>query len=752
MRRIHSLYLIAALASQSGCIGGSTSESSGTQIDLPEGISQELVDAAKTKLAIVGRELDKGHVKNYDFPDPTPEDGDVTDADLASNFVDAVITEYGQHLDENGQPTLLRERLQTLASMVMFSAPEVTTNGAVGRLTPFHGMDDAAFEALMRNEDVVFNHHMQVNGGSPNGVRPFSVCETSFLIQISRGQITDQPWASAQEAWGDSGNVSTWTITSYDGYARAYQAYAAPAAGNCTEADLAEWYNFRGLGALRPTWLESNISDRFLGRMHSECDDPSGGFVDDCAEWDEDRLGYRDRKNTELTLREVFYDPRPETTIAGASQWGGGGAMSMEQYILNPSNTGALVEDRNGDGIGEWVAPGTLRAMQGAMLTIGTDQSFGLPAEQTVTLKSGSTFISDADGQQVSLSKNTPLRLSVGTRVNFAARQPYSLEQGGPIGLNAGRSVRLPAGTSGTLEDGTVVHVPDAGEVMGNPRTIEAKLGAPVSLAVQAGWTPTLAFQKINSGVLASNQFAYEFRVAIPLESGSLSATIAAEHIGAYEAVDPAWDPAYAGRPDLGMMAVFADGSGCMADSPSADTCPLLRRFYSIIDRHENFYQTYSSVRPDASNISQQPSPLVACSITLAASHAWDRAGAMAGGNAGFIYLMRIPFAQIFVGDVRSIDTLGLLRDGNGDGQPDNDLRAGPEVMTLQQLYSQGTELDMSKVWLDIATLSHNQYSSEHEVSKFGSVPAEQIEGILVIRRPAALTSQPEAQPAGEPQ
>jgi hypothetical protein len=112
---------------------------------------------------------------------------------------------------------------------------------------------------------------------------------------------------------------------------------------------------------------------------------------------------------------------------------------------------------------------------------------------------------------------------------------------------------------------------------------------------------------------------------------------------------------------------------------------------------------------------------------------------------------MRIPFAQILAGDVRSIDTLGLLRDENGDQQADNSLRAGPQVLTVQQLYQHGAELDMSKVWLDIATLSHNQYSSEHEVSKFGSVPAEQIEGILVIRRPAALGEQA-AEPAGEPQ
>jgi hypothetical protein len=47
--------------------------------------------------------------------------------------------------------------------------------------------------------------------------------------------------------------------------------------------------------------------------------------------------------------------------------------------------------------------------------------------------------------------------------------------------------------------------------------------------------------------------------------------------------------------------------------------------------------------------------------------------------------------------------------------------------------------LDMKKVWLDVATLSHNQYANEHEISKFGSVPADQIEGILVVRLPKAM-------------
>jgi hypothetical protein len=70
-------------------------------------------------------------------------------------------------------------------------------------------------------------------------------------------------------------------------------------------------------------------------------------------------------------------------------------------------------------------------------------------------------------------------------------------------------------------------------------------------------------------------------------------------------------------------------------------------------------------------------------------------------------------------------------------------LSPGPDVLSIQDLYSltssdRGT-LDMDKVWLDIASLSNNLYASEHEISKFAAVPAEQIEGILVIRRPAAM-------------
>jgi hypothetical protein len=99
---------------------------------------------------------------------------------LADQFIAAVKPEYAAN------PELLNARMKTLASMVFFSAPEVKTDESVGKITPFHGMDEAAFEGLMRSEDFVFSHHMQVNGGSPNGVRPFSVCETTFMSKIAK--------------------------------------------------------------------------------------------------------------------------------------------------------------------------------------------------------------------------------------------------------------------------------------------------------------------------------------------------------------------------------------------------------------------------------------------------------------------------------------------------------------------------------------------------------------------------------------
>ena len=843
-------FLAVALFLGTGCIGADIEQTSGAA--LPEGVSQQLVDAARANLERVSREIDNGHLANYGLGGST-----------AQQFVDAVIIEYRAH------PVLLKRRLETLASMVFFSAPEVQTSASLGRLTPFHGMDDAAFEALMQNEDFVFEHHMEVNGGSPNGVRPFSVCETKFLISISKGAAAVDP----QHTFSNGNEV-----TNYDAYAQAFKTFAA----TCPQADLDEWYNFRGLGGLRPSWLESNISDRFLRRMASSCQNPPAELAADCAAWNTDRLAYRDRKNTEFALREVYYDPRPETTIAGTMSspaegchcgqyraafdcmnagcnWGDGGngnqcvesayptaravcaldgdeasctadsaacrwtgaacgpkndwaqicgavttedacndhesgncwfedgacktyqddesvedpctghadqgscladagcgfmaesgqaascrwvgtvaaidacsgphEMSFEEYMLDPNNAGVFVEDRNGDGIGEWIADGTLRAREGGKIIFAQGSTFETPAELTVRLKNAATLSGDAG--EVNLAAGTEVVVSAGTTLTLVRRFERRADSTAPVQFNANTEMGLSSYSS-------VKRGADELRWEGDGN-LSVTLAAALSLPLAEGAATRVS---IDSG---EAQFQGDIHARLALAGGAtLVGSIWAGDVIAYDAVDPAYTRSMLDTPDLGLQTVFADGSGCTGSHADPATCGLVRRFYSLIDRHENFYQTYSSLRPSSSRIGQQPSPFVACSITLAASHAWDSAGTPPGGSAGFIYLMRIPFRQIFAGDVRSVSTLGLL---SGAANP---LEAGPQVTTVQEVYEHGAQLDMSKLWFDIATLSHNEYESEHEISKFGSVPSEQIEGILVIRRPAAMGGTPGDDEGGE--
>jgi hypothetical protein len=193
---------------------------------------------------------------------------------------------------------------------------------------------------------------------------------------------------------------------------------------------------------------------------------------------------------------------------------------------------------------------------------------------------------------------------------------------------------------------------------------------------------------------------------------------------------DSAWRREYLGAPDIGLLRMFPDASGCAGEHPTAATCPLLERFTSMLDRHEHFYKTYTSVDENDRTLNSQPSPLVACSVTLGAADGWAHAGTPQGGRAGMVFLMRVPFADILTGDARSIDTLGRLN-------TTDPLHAGPKVKTLSSVYTDG--LDMSRVWLDLATLSNDLYSYENEISKFGAVPADQIEGILVTGKPGAL-------------
>ena len=701
---IPALLSLAAATGQIACSGSESAD------DSDEGalgeVSDEVVAAARANLARIAKEIDRDHLGNYKLQGELPD-----------QFVDAVKLEYG------ATPDLLQSRMKTLASMVFFSAPEVKSDPSVGKITPFHGMDNDAFEALMANEDVVFDHHMEVNGGSPKGVRPFSVCETKFLIKISKGEVSDPAFVSGRN------------ISSYDAYAKAYQTFA----GQCEQRDLLEWYNFRGLGGLRPSWLESNLSDRFLRRMLTACRSPTAEYTQRCQEFAANRLKYRDKKNTEFALREMVYDPRPEATISG---------QSMQDYMSGPSNPGIFVEDRNGDGVGEWLAPGAVKVDPAAVVSISN-----LPIKTELKVRIASASKISVDGQLVDVAAGTEVTAkSSGDQWSqsggLGASKVRLPAAGGTLVIEDTNAPRLMPDTTVIQPDGKTGTVPRYDSV-NKQSNVPVKLANAISLPVAADFQPSLS---IGRGTGVASQFSGELDIAIALADGSqVTAATGPRSVQAFEAVDPLWKKEYLGRPDFGFSAIFPDGSGCAGDAPSPEQCPLLKRFYSVIDRHENFYQTYSSMDTDSPNISQQPSPLVACSITLRASHAWDSAGTPKDGTAGFIYLMRIPFDQILTSDARSIDTLGLLKDKNGDGQPDNDLKAGPRVLTLREVYAGTEKLDMSKVWLDIATLSNNQYSSEHEVSKYGSVPADQIEGILVIRRPAAMpAAAPVAPPAGD--
>jgi hypothetical protein len=438
--------------------------------------------------------------------------------------------------------------VKALASLAFFELPDVAPP-AEGKMTPFHGLNSTQFDTLISIEDSVFNQLVSNNGGSTNGVRPFSVCETTFIIET---------YVRPNVAW--------------PGFAPYHDAYAEYAK-TCPKADLDQWYDFRGLGGLRPSWVESNLQDRFLRRMVKNCQQPSSDWADECALWNADRAGYRQLRNRQLAARTMYYAPADES------------------YLIDPNNPLVFLEDRNGDNVGEFLRPG-------------------------------------------------------------------------PITLGSG-------------EQGTL-------------------------------------------NVTATDQFTgkLQFQPA----SGALR-TITPKELPAEQAVDPRWNGSLLQNPDMGLMTVFSDSTNCTGAALDPAQCPLLRRFYSMIDRHENFYQTFSALTPTFYGISSQPSPLVACSITLGAAHGWDSAGTPAGGTAGFIFLMRVPFADIVTGNNVSVATL----------------MPGPKTTSIQSLYAGNGHLDFKSAWLDVASLSNNQYENEHEVSAFGAVSAGEIEGILVIRKPAAV-------------
>ena len=495
-------------------------------------VSPELVAAARANLDRVAREIDGTHLQNYGFQ------GSLTD-----QFMSALSAEY-----ERQHPDQFVARVKALGSMIFFAMPEVLPP-ADGHATPFHGLDMDQFGVLMNIEDQVFNTLTQLNNNNTNGVRPFSVCETKHIIESYVRPKKPFP--------------------GFDQYKADYMTFAA----SCSQKDKDEWYNFRGLGHLRPSWIESNLADRFLRRMAKNCRNPSSVWQGECAAWESDRLGYRQLRNRQLSARTMFYAPADEA------------------YLIDPDNALVFLEDRNGDNVGEFVRPGP---------------------------------------------------------------------------------IKLTSGEQGELQ------VNSTGEFTGN-----------------------LKFKNASGTVR----------------------TVQPKDLVAEDAVDTRWDRALLAKPDMGLMNVFSASAGCTGASIDPAQCPLMRRFYSMIDRHENFYHTYSALTPDYYGISSQPSPLVACSITLAAAHHWDSAGIPSGGTAGFIFLMRIPFEDILTGNDVSVATL----------------MPGPKTTSIQSLYSGSGRMDFTSLWLDIASLSNNLYESEHEISAFGAVAASQIEGILVVRKPAAV-------------
>ncbi len=275
------------------------------------GVTPELLAAARANLDRISKEIDYTHLHNYGLS------GSLTD-----QFMRALSDEYEtQHEDQ------YVARVKALASMAFFALPDVAPPEG-GTLTPFHGLDMDQFDALMDIEDSIFNRLTQLNNNDTNGVRPFSVCETRYIVETYV-----RPRAA---------------FPGFDAHKTGYTTYAA----SCPQKDKDEWYNFRGLGGLRPSWVESNLADRFLRRMAKTCKNPSSAWTAECAKWNADRLGYRQQKNKELAARTMFY------------------AAADEAHLINPSNALVLLEDRNGDGVGEFLKPGPITLTNGETGTL----------------------------------------------------------------------------------------------------------------------------------------------------------------------------------------------------------------------------------------------------------------------------------------------------------------------------------------------------------------------------------------------
>src|SRR5688500_368877 len=202
-------------------------------------------------------------------------------------------------------------------------------------------------------------------------------------------------------------------------------------------------------------------------------------------------------------------------------------------------------------------------------------------------------------------------------------------------------------------------------EDLANPASdlvlLEDSTGDCVGEFIRPGVYPLVSdpAQAVDVTVESTGQFSG--RLVGAFDDGT-TRNISASEIVLESAIDADFDTAWWSRPDFGLQARFSDGSGCTGDQIDPETCPLLKRFYVLIDRHENFYSTYSSLQPTCRGsslcLSSQPSPLVACSVTLQQAHHWDDAGIPDGGTAGFIFLMKVPFNQILTGSTVNVSTI----------------------------------------------------------------------------------------------
>ena len=569
--------------------------------------SDEIYDAALAGLRYVNAEIDDSmHLGKYQLG-----------GERAQRFLVALHMEYGQERD------ILEARVKSVGSMIFFEASGITPPED-GHLTPFHGMTTEDFHRLESMHTNVWNYHEELNRQlNPDlhnvkvGVRPLSVCEQKFMIEA---------YAKPDASTG----VPRYSWTSFDEYSQNFAQWLrdGDAAGNpnCGAEDFEQWYNFRGLGGLRPTWIESNVMERTVRKMVGKCDNGvRSGWEEECAAWHADRYAYRWDVNQQLFSRFWYY------------------AEEDEDYMAGTSNQVVLIEDEDGDGIGEFLRPGTT--------CLRRDYDYD-------------TGVCDRD-----------VNLTIQSTGQFSAR----------IYACSAEDMSLPDSQS--------------------------------DCAVNADDVVYETAVNSNFGLIADD-----------------------------------WQ----NQSDFGLMTLFSDPNpqgvagldgttatgGCMAEVPSPAECPLLKRFYTMIDRHESFYQTYSALQQDYYNLSSQPSPLVASSVTIGESDDWTRAGLPDGGEAGFIFLMRVPYRWVLTGSPRNLSTLesaavqGYFAENQGlygaDYHP-------TRTLAVQDVYTGERELDMSRIWVDIASLSNDLYSGENEISKYGAVPAEQIESIIVVRKPVDL-------------